>query len=584
MASPKVSNTTVELEAKALMVRDKAETLTGLKTFDMGVAPPFAVAAGSTKVVNLDADKVDGLEASAFFRDERVQNVLTHGALPNPNTLGVDATVAIQAAIDAATAAGHSEVHIPAGVYRVAGTLTIHEGIKIKGIGGQGSSYISGVVIVHDSTGGLFLWDGNGASTLGTGGGLENILIVKQDGRLGGDAIKVLATNDNHRPGEMQFNNVLIYGIGTGQWDRALDVDGTACTTPGARGVRSIQLSKFRVADCQIDNEYIRMRDAVHVTTNHVQIDTGNGTGDPGLTISGYCENHNWANCIINGEFIVGATTGDDFHLTITGKVTTFTQGNTSARGGALIACQTFTNVSSSFRIHSSHNAEFLGVRTTVASDVTGNSNVYTVLYDSERFDANSDFNPATGRFTARSKASYHFNASVDLKGINWTHERVNGLFIRRNAAGVSQEHYYFHISDITTRANRIIELVSSSVANPSVITCSGNHGLATGDNVIIVGHVATPPLNQTSHGVTVGSPSTFTIPVNVTVGGTGGFAIGKGPSSLDHLIISGGITARMEAGDTMEVCVLVDGVSAIVDVYGSGSSVQYTHFSGHMV
>jgi len=46
----------------------QVETITGLWTFDRGANAPFAVDAASTVVANLDADKLDGYEASAFPR------------------------------------------------------------------------------------------------------------------------------------------------------------------------------------------------------------------------------------------------------------------------------------------------------------------------------------------------------------------------------------------------------------------------------------------------------------------------------------------------------------------------------------
>jgi len=63
------------------------------------------------------------------------------------------------------------------------------------------------------------------------------------------------------------------------------------------------------------------------------------------------------------------------------------------------------------------------------------------------------------------------------------------------------------------------VNLTSSSVANPSVITTATAHGLTTGDTVLIAGHTSTPAING-SQVVTVTAPTTFTIPVNVTVGG----------------------------------------------------------------
>lgn len=70
---------------------------------------------------------------------------------------------------------------------------------------------------------------------------------------------------------------------------------------------------------------------------------------------------------------------------------------------------------------------------------------------------------------------------------------------------------------------NRSIAIVSSSVANPSVITTAKNHGLTTGDVVLIAGHSGSTPTINGSRVATVTGLTTFTIPLNVTVGGTGG-------------------------------------------------------------
>lgn len=66
----------------------------------------------------------------------------------------------------------------------------------------------------------------------------------------------------------------------------------------------------------------------------------------------------------------------------------------------------------------------------------------------------------------------------------------------------------------------------SSSVANPTVITTAAPHGFTTGDTVLIAGHSGSTPTINGSRVVTVTGASTFTIPVNVTVGGTGGTVI----------------------------------------------------------
>jgi hypothetical protein len=65
--------------------------------------------------------------------------------------------------------------------------------------------------------------------------------------------------------------------------------------------------------------------------------------------------------------------------------------------------------------------------------------------------------------------------------------------------------------------------IVSSSVATSTVITTTLPHGLSTGMIVTIVGHSGSTPSINSSYVVTVTGASTFTVPVNVTVAGTGG-------------------------------------------------------------
>lgn len=81
--------------------------------------------------------------------------------------------------------------------------------------------------------------------------------------------------------------------------------------------------------------------------------------------------------------------------------------------------------------------------------------------------------------------------------------------------------------------SQRVIPITSSSVANPSLITTPIPHGKVTGDSIIPSGHAgSTPTLNGGTYNVTVVSPTSFTIPVNVTVGGTGGSFIAADSSN----------------------------------------------------
>ncbi len=69
----------------------------------------------------------------------------------------------------------------------------------------------------------------------------------------------------------------------------------------------------------------------------------------------------------------------------------------------------------------------------------------------------------------------------------------------------------------------QVVPITSSSVANPSVITTTVPHGLTNGQLVLIAGHAGSTPSINGVHVATVISTTTFSIPVNVTVGGTGG-------------------------------------------------------------
>lgn len=68
-----------------------------------------------------------------------------------------------------------------------------------------------------------------------------------------------------------------------------------------------------------------------------------------------------------------------------------------------------------------------------------------------------------------------------------------------------------------------VIPITSNSLANPSVVTTPVPHGLTTGDIVLISGVVTSTPTINGERAVTVISPTTFSVPVNVTVAGTGG-------------------------------------------------------------
>lgn len=66
------------------------------------------------------------------------------------------------------------------------------------------------------------------------------------------------------------------------------------------------------------------------------------------------------------------------------------------------------------------------------------------------------------------------------------------------------------------------LTITGNTLANPTVVTTSTAHGMVTGDSVNITGSNSTPVING-DYTITMISPTTFSVPVNVTIAGTTG-------------------------------------------------------------
>ena len=96
------------------------------------------------------------------------------------------------------------------------------------------------------------------------------------------------------------------------------------------------------------------------------------------------------------------------------------------------------------------------------------------------------------------------------------------------------------------------IPIATSSLASPSLITTTDNHGLVSGDVVAIFGHTSvTPDINDSGAGAwqyighiaTVTGLKTFTIPVNVSNDGVGGYCVcvSKATGGAGYLQVTAG-------------------------------------------
>lgn len=354
-------------------------------------------------------------------------------------TGATDSTTALQNAVNVSEAAGgyNSTLLLPEGTIRIDGTVTMKQGTMIVGAGSQGSTLGYGTSIDHRSTGDCFVWNPQtGASNAGTGGGLKNVVIVKATGFSGGRAIYVVNYDNDHRCGEMVFENVLIYGTGTGMWSKCIFIDGSATNDVGNKGVRSVLFVKVRVATASSNSQYVHLTQVVHCYGTGLQIDTAGGSGTAGMTIDGDSENVNLSGLIINGECLIN---GNSTHVNLQGLINTLDVNNTSAIGSFEGSASVLANESKSFKIRCSIADAFAAKRTTSQANVTGDGTLVTVLYDSELYDKNASFDPTTGIFSAKCAGLYQFNAVVALSGLLSTHTSCEITIEHRNSGGSTQ-------------------------------------------------------------------------------------------------------------------------------------------------
>lgn len=90
---------------------------------------------------------------------------------------------------------------------------------------------------------------------------------------------------------------------------------------------------------------------------------------------------------------------------------------------------------------------------------------------------------------------------------------------------------------------DRATAISTVSAANPALVTTSVPHSLISGISYTIASTVTTPTING-AQVVTVSSPTTFTVPVNVTAGQSSAAGTISTP-----VFTSGNVPARIQAG-----------------------------------
>lgn len=350
-------------------------------------------------------------------------------------------TDAFKEAVAFSVANGNKTIRGRNGSYRVDGTILLPQGQMIEFEGAQGSNPRLGSSIIHESNGDCMVWDGSGAQFAGTGGGLRNVLIVKGNGFSGGDAVKIIARSDEQRPGEMNLENILVYGQGNGRWRSGLVVDGTAADTAGARGVRHVHLRKCRFA--QALEWGIRLRQVTHFFAQGLAYDPGAGGSGNAMLVEGVSDG-----IFINGGDLAGSVeiaANDKGNATnnffLDGKVgRSFTCNDSQVNGVVDLAfSQTggfvLVNRSRQLKCTSNINPAFMVVNRSARNSVTGDGTAYLVAFDAKDFDQGNNWGLPNNSFNALCAGMYRLDASVLLTGVTAAHTRAEIQLVRTGSA-----------------------------------------------------------------------------------------------------------------------------------------------------
>lgn len=353
--------------------------------------------------------------------------------------VAVDAAWALMMA--ACNGRGNATAHIPNGMYRKNGVLPIVQGVMVLCEGSQGSTDGYGTVFRDYSNVSCFRFDGSGTAFAGTGGGLKNCLILKMPGFSGGNPVEIVAQSDNNRPGEMMLENVLAYGSGSGRWTRGLVVDGSACNTPGNRGVRTVVANKCRFADVLTVGETVLINQVSHFYAHSLGVDQGSGAAG-GVTIKGINDGIYLTGAGIAGDVLMVANDAtnatNNFHFggkfggtfiindnQVEGAVTASRLGGATVLVNKSPALKFVTNINPAFMVYMNANV----------NNVTGDGTVATLPWNAELFDQGNNWSVPTSAFNCLCAGVYRFEFGLALGGMNAAHTRSDVSILRTGSA-----------------------------------------------------------------------------------------------------------------------------------------------------
>lgn len=215
----------------------------------------------------------------------------------------------------------------------------------------------------------------------------------------------------------------------------------------------------------------------------------------------------------------------------------------------------------------------------TVATENT--VDVVTVAIDglaAKTIKRNLDQDVGKGKFKVNSLIIIQYNLAADV--MEWVNENARVIFDTNGADIVSAATVDLSVAtgnniivtghdgpitsfgtviagpifNLTFPGSAAVAITSSSVASPTNILCGAVHGLTNGDQVFIEGHTGSVPVINGRYPITFVDNLNYTIPVNVTTGGTGGTSTGvaKITNNATSMILAGGVDLIPEPGSVL--------------------------------
>lgn len=202
---------------------------------------------------------------------------------------------------------------------------------------------------------------------------------------------------------------------------------------------------------------------ALNVTATNGALTINSGTGNLGISTDASATTVNIATGAAAKVATLGSTNGAS---SLALKYGTADFSLASATGNVMVAQDTG-------EINYPLQPAFLAYLSATVDNVTGDGTVYNIVWDSEIFDQNADFNTGTGIFTAPVAGRYHFDASISYQGLLNTHTNGQITIVTSNRQYLSLLMNPYAVSTATYTAFTLAVLADMDAGDTAYVAAA---------------------------------------------------------------------------------------------------------------